>query len=333
MERDGAALGREHLQLIPGYDGSAMAERDVDAAVDELLRRQHSLAGRDHPGLALEFEAYRERVVQLARRRLERLGQASSSRALLGVVERAFLRDLFLSIACDRGVPSGWERLAALYLPRLRGLSEELRLPSNGADELLASLPGFLFMSPPGAGARTQLGTYDGSGSLFSWLAVVFRRLAAADRRASHGERAWANARAFADPDETAAPSSSRATDPLEQLLDHESAGFLEQGLVAAFEHLTANEAIAVILKFRDGLAQHRIATELGVGEPRVSALLDRARVKIRSVLGSRAARTPVDLSDPATGIRSQLSAAVASSLERLALAARSTPEESRHER
>jgi RNA polymerase sigma factor (sigma-70 family) len=145
------------------------------------------------------------------------------------------------------------------------------------AEALAADLLADLALPPPRAGARTLLGTYDGSGSLFAWLSVILAR-----RRASVAAR-----RPVALPEEPAGSvcAQAGAPEPLDALLDGEATQEFGSAFARAWAGLNERERLLLLLKHRHGVKQADIAALLGIGAPRVSRVLDRAVAKIRKAL------------------------------------------------
>ena len=150
----------------------------------DLLRRRHREARRLHPELAVPFEAFATHALERVRGRLERAGVEPAGARDFELLARLRAGDLYLALACDRDAPGALQALERRHFPRLRGLLLARGASSAEAAELLADLPAELCSPPPRGAARTRLGTYEGSGTLFGWLAVIaLRRLSDRARR------------------------------------------------------------------------------------------------------------------------------------------------------
>ena len=246
-------------------------------AIEPILRRAYESGRVDHEGLRLEYEAFAGNVRARLHARAERDGLRITPPRAESMLAAGRAGDLFLAAACDRGVPGAWERLAALHDGRLRRLLRHWGATEAEADQLADELPGELASTPPNQAARTRIGTYDGSGSLSSWLAVIARRRWADLARA---ETRQAGERPVRDTD------TGQATPPLDQLVDEESGAKLASALQEAWTRLTPRESLVLLYRFADGLPQRQIAMLLGVGPPRVSRLLKQATSKLRLCLG-----------------------------------------------
>jgi len=197
--------------------------------------------------------------------------------------------DALLAIACDEDAPGAWEELVRGHAPRLRAFLRGRGTADVEIESFLAELPGLLREAPPDGRARTRIGTYDGSGSLFSWLAVIALRTMNRRRR-----EADARQREF-----TPSDVATRRDAPATPLLSEEAAQRFQAALAEAWATLTARERLAVLLRHRDGLSGREIARLMGIGEPRVSRLLEAGLARLRDAVRRRMPDTPPGTSTP----------------------------------
>ncbi len=222
---------------------------------------------RAFPGVALFREAFA--------RALARFDPAGGAP---GALPAAPAPDLFLAAACDEGVAGSWEALLAVHRSALAALLRSRGGSESEAAEVLDDLPGFLCEPPPDGRARTRLGTFRGRSRLSTWLgAIALRRLQ--EKRVR---------RAGPLPETPAGGLEARSTPPLQKAVGTEAAARFEGALHEAWGTLTPKECLAVLLKYRDGLDQRRIAGLLGVGEPRVSRLVQAGVAKLREAVRKR---------------------------------------------
>jgi RNA polymerase sigma-70 factor (ECF subfamily) len=273
----------------PPPESTAPGAPRVDASWRRrgLLHRAHDDGRREYPGVALDFAVYARRALDLATRRVERGGVAPTDARVDDALERAHGADLYLAIACDAGLARSWETLEERVLPGLSRVAARRGASAAEAQDVLAELPGELCSPPPSGGARTRLGSYDGSGSLFAWLAVVVARRVADLRRASYTPTGRAATSLEASGESAPAPAATDAASrrPIDRLVLDEEASRFREALRRAWRDLTDREALVLLWKHRDGLAQRDIARLLDVGEPRVSRLLDAALAKLRTTI------------------------------------------------
>jgi RNA polymerase sigma factor (sigma-70 family) len=187
--------------------------------------------------------------------------------------------DLALARACDAGLPGAWERLQKEYRRRLLAFLRKRGAKRGEAEEVLEEALAALAEPPARGGARTQIGTYDGRGSLHAWLATL------ASRRLTDRWRARSALARLRPP---APEGGLHEMDPADRAAGAEAAGRVAGALEEAWPLLTPKELQAVVLKYRSGLAQTEIAEAMGVGEPRVSRLLSSATTRLRAFLEER---------------------------------------------
>jgi RNA polymerase sigma factor (sigma-70 family) len=207
--------------------------------------------------------------------------------------------DVYLAAACDAGIPGAWDAIAEGYAPRLRALLRKQGVREAAVDESVADLWGYLCEPPPDGRARTRLGTYDGSGSLFSWLAVLVlrrRQALSAPRPGTEGGLG----------DDVPASRPGRAAG------HEETVARFRAAIRAGLDSLTDRERLALLLKHRDGLRGREIAKILRVGEPRVSRLLDAAVRRLEEAVRLGMPGTPPGTATPDRGTWDSLTAVLA---------------------
>ncbi len=291
----------------------ARAESHADAAPSGgagevsfgiVLRHAYDAGVAEHGPLALTYETFARRVLALTERRLSRGGRVPAAGDVAAALEKAALADVYLAVACDERVPEAWERFARRFEPLLVAMALRRGASRAAAEQIARDLPGQLFTPPEDGSARTRLGTFDGSGSLSGWLAVIVAR------RVVDVLRAGARAQETLDPD-TAARS---AEDPVAAAIGSEAARRFGEAVDEAWRSLTPRESLALLLLHRDGLSQSQIARTMDVGEPRVSRIVAAATEKLRAAVARRLAPGAAD--DAATWVA--LRAALAKSLATL---------------
>jgi RNA polymerase sigma factor (sigma-70 family) len=191
--------------------------------------------------------------------------------------------DHALAQACDAGLPGAWERLRLAYVRPLRAFLRKRGASSREAEHLVDETWGALAMPPARGGARTRLGTYDGRGTLYAWLAtILWRRLA----------DLW-RARAVERPAEELAGLAPGADDALDRVAGDESRRLVARALEDAWPRLTTRELQVVVMKYRYRLPQTEIARAMSIGAPRVSRLLESATERLRAAVRGACGHVP----------------------------------------
>ncbi len=229
-------------------------------------QRTYALGCRAYPEVSLPYEAF---------------AHAMQTRG-----EPLHAEDMFLATACDVRADGAWECLERRYTQPLRALMRRRGSTSRDTRELLSELWGALAVPPTSGNARTRLGTYDGRGSLFAWLATVtWRRSVDRWRRDSAG--------GTSEIDESV---PARTKSHVSALMDAESERIVSEALASAWEAMTTRQLQVIVLKYRHGLPQRAIAKALRISPPRVTRILRAACEKLRVALGKRVSAEGLDV-------------------------------------
>ena len=249
----------------PGFRGVADLPKDV---VSSLATRWRN-AARIHRSMALPLESFVVDILLLWHRAKERQGLRPTEQLLRADLARLHVEDLYLARLCERGDAKAWGDFCTRYEPDLAGV---LRRYGGAADaeQVAATVIANAALPPARKPDRTHLGTYEGSGPLWAWLATIGIRTL----RRSWGERGVSLDAAAGTP----APHAP-ATTPSEE------AARFEDAFAAAWACLEPREALSLSFKYGDGLRQREVALLLGVSEPTASRLHQRAIDKLRGQL------------------------------------------------
>lgn len=253
---------------------------DIRAAIESGWRRGVAALGR----MSVPLEAFEADVVMLWHRGCVRLALAVDVGVLREDTGRLLYEDLYLARSCEHGDEAAWTRFVGMYRPRLEQLlSRHTR--GQEAESVAAGVIADAALPPPRTPDRTFLGSYEGTGPLWAWLATIaIRRL----------RRTW---RAREAPLEGAGEPAAHDEAPA----DAEAQRFLH-ALHDAWQVLEPREALAVRWKHGHGHSQREIARYLKTSEPTVSRIVTRAIEKLRGRLVP--ALPEVDPVDAATWTR-----------------------------
>ena len=250
---------------------SPAPESDLSALTGRL-RAGFEAGRRKYGALELPFATYAGDVINAVRARRRSMGLPVEPSDLDAALSKRALDDLYLARACEHGCEQAWAVLATTFRSRLIGLAVRRGARGDQSESLGDELFSQLALPPAKSAGRTRIGSFDGSGSLWGWLAAsLARRLHDAHRRARP-------ARSL----EEAAPAPAR---PLVAALDEETAESVQAALRSAWTLLEPRERVALLLKHEHGWRQRQIAQRLGVGEHQVSRWCSRAVSKLRGAL------------------------------------------------
>ena len=273
---------------MPKDSGTIPIMKDSDSLTyndfEFQLQREYKKGKKKFAGLDLPFESYAKKVFSLVCGRLEQGQIPKSKERILEVLELTACMDLYLTIACENGIPGAWEAFMQYYIPKLRSIAVHQKCPSGSAEELALNTAGDLFQPPPQGGARTRLGTYDGSGSLSAWLAVIVKRRII-DSFREQKTVSTDNGSFELSSNITESYPTGTSPNPAILFISKEAGGIFKEVLQESWIKLTSREALVIILKYRENLPQKEIARLLKVGEPRLSRILKKAVEKIREAV------------------------------------------------
>ncbi len=148
-------------------------------------------------------------------------------------------------------------------------------LSSEAAVATVQDVLGDLALPPSNGAARTVLGTYDGTGNLFSWLSIVLVRRIAGDARKKKPASLDADPDGGGHPERT--PSGRTVPEPAGLAADDEARRRFAAALERAWQGLSSQERLALVAKHRDGWSQRQVGALLGLGEARVSRIVSAA--------------------------------------------------------
>jgi RNA polymerase sigma factor (sigma-70 family) len=219
---------------------------------------------------ALPLERFVARAEAVVARRLAREGKEPTPAARADVIGRTARVDLALAVACEDGASGAWEALHGRLLPRLSGLARKRGRSDVDAEALASDVLSEMALPPGGSSpARTLLGTFDGTGSLFGWSAVILVR------RLSRLRPALLPPQAPEPP----------ALDPATVFGDADDARRFDLALRGAWDALSGRERLALAWRYLDGRSQVEIARRLRLSPPRVSRVVTGAVEKLRAAL------------------------------------------------
>jgi RNA polymerase sigma factor (sigma-70 family) len=292
--------GGTHDPADRGSPGLASRIRDPSLGEGPVggppLGDAHRAWVASHGDLGLSLPDYERRVAALAARHWERQGLEPTPERVAEHLAGAALADLYLACAADAGSERAWTVLSDRYRTRLEGFAVRRGLSSEAAVATVQDVLGELALAPSNGAARTVLGTYDGTGNLFSWLAIVLVRRIAGDARRKKPASLDADPDGGASPERM--PSGRTVAEPTQLAATDETRRRFAGALERAWQGLTSQERLALVAKHRDGWSQRQVGALLGLGEARVSRIVSAAVEKLRGPL-----RDAVGPGDDADGL------------------------------
>ncbi len=227
----------------------------ISVGASEEIREAYQRCQRRFPTISLSLEEFIDR--------------AGKSGVPFGQLHH---EDLFLATACAGGDRVAWEYFADDYLPLLRRLAgqacRQLQESEDLAQELIASM----------IEDRSKLGSYDGRGSMASWLRVAvsraaidrFRRIRREVSLEETTERGETPAAADRDPRE--------GTEPL----DAHWGPILARILATQIERLPSRDRLLLSLYYLNNVPLKSIGCRMGVHEATASRWLAQIRKNLQ---------------------------------------------------
>lgn len=295
-------------RLSPTFCGLCRGRVAAEAAVLEATLVACLSAGRDSwPTLALPPADF---IAHLAERAPLHDGGVS-----LAGLQALHLSDLYLACACQRGLPAALALFEQHYLQPLAASLKHTEPSAAAIDELCQQLREQLFVAvpasatqPAGAAKPGKIGSYDGRGSLKSWLRVVALRATLTRRRGERRQRLQPLPDADVD---TALLALPLGAGPELALLRNRHEPDIKQALTEALATLPAERVNVLRLHLLDGLTLEKIARLYRVNRSTVKRWLDdthaRLLAELRQRLQARLRLSRSDLDSLLTHLRSDL--------------------------
>jgi RNA polymerase sigma-70 factor (ECF subfamily) len=186
--------------------------------------------------------------------------------------EQLHHEDLFLATACSRGNRIAWEHFTDEFLPLLKGFAAQACRNLGESEDLAHDLLGVLI------GDSKKMASYDGRGSLASWLRVAVARAAIDRFRRTRREESLEEAI-----EEGREPPATTSTKGFQtEALDARWGSVLSTTLKEEIEILPPRDRLLLSLYYLEEVPLKTIGLHFGVHEATVSRWLDKIRSGIR---------------------------------------------------
>lgn len=252
----GVSLPAAVLSALPGSDPERLAAA-LDAALDA--------ARAAWPDVTLQPELFFSALAERSRRGA---GPGDDPLAALAALHAG---DVYLAIACSRGVPAALGAFEKRYIAEvpafLSGLTDGAALSDEVAQKLRERLLVGDGQRPP------QIAGYSGRGTLASWLRVAALRTASNLRRDEKAEPGSASPRD--------APETITSADPELSFLKERYRGAFEEALRDAFAALDPEERTLLRMRFLDGLNIDRLSAFFQIHRATAARRLAGARERL----------------------------------------------------
>jgi RNA polymerase sigma-70 factor len=257
-------------------NGSQESEVRRQNELDSAVEKAYSVGIAAHADLGLAVEDF---VAHLNSISAKHLGGNPAQDAAARFIAGLNAEDLYLTAACVHNSAPAWSRFAALYDKHIDNVAHGVCSTHQEARELTSSLMAHLFFHD--RSGRSRIGSYDGRGSLRTWLAIVIKHQVINQRQLKSS-----------DPvplDSLRNTASAGAASELEAaLLRSKYREAIADSFKSAAEKLNERERLVLVLRFEDEMAAIEIARLLGVHPSQITRTVKQAQVKFRTTVLKR---------------------------------------------
>jgi RNA polymerase sigma-70 factor len=257
-------------------DRSQESEVRSQDEFDSVLEQAYSHGVSAHGDLGLAVEDFAAHLNSIIRKHL---GANPAQDAAVKFVAGLNAEDLYLTAACVHNSASAWSRFAALYDKHIDNVAHGICSTHQEARELASSLMAHLFFHD--RSERSRIASYDGRGSLRTWLATIIKHQVINQRQLKSAEAVPLDSLR-----NTA--SASAASEFEAALLRNKYREAIADSFKAAAEQLSERERLVLVLRFEDEIAATEIAQLLGVHPSQITRTVKSAQVKFRTTVLAR---------------------------------------------
>jgi RNA polymerase sigma-70 factor len=263
---------RSQESEVRSQESEVRSQNEFDSVVEQAY--SHGVSAHGDLGIALEdFAAHLNLIV------IKHFGANPAQDAVGKFVAALNAEDLYLTAACVHNSASAWSRFAALYDKHIDNVAHGVCSTHQEARELTSSLLAHLFFHD--RSGRSRIGSYDGRGSLRTWLATIIKHQVINQRQLKSAEAVPL--------DSLRNTASARAASELEAaLLRNKYHEAIADSFKAAAEQLGERERLVLVLRFEDEIAATEIAHLLGVHPSQITRTVKQAQVKFRTTVLAR---------------------------------------------
>ena len=257
-------------------NGSQESEVRRQNELDSAVEKAYSIGIAAHADLGLTVEDFAAHLNSIV---AKHLGASSAQDAAARFVAALNAEDLYLTTACVHNNAPAWSRFAALYDKHIDNVAHAVCSTHQEARELTSSLMAYLFLHD--RSGRSRIGSYDGRGSLRTWLGTIIKHQVINQRQLKSSDAVSL--------DSLRNTPSARAASELEAaLLRNKYREAIADSFKAAAEQLNKRERLVLVLRFEDEMAATEIAQLLGLHPSQISRALKQAQVKFRTTVLER---------------------------------------------
>lgn len=232
------------------------------------MRRAYQQGIEDHGEIGVTYQSLESRFLSIISKSNQPDGKGLSGIVLL---KRLFTSDLYLATGCLSESSAAWRRFDVLYHRRAFNIAFNILRSGDIARDLADELPALLLL-PTGNG-QSRLSSYEGRGSLSSWLAIVIRNAAVKmSNRKSNVVGDLDAASGLADP----------RIDPEQRLQVEQLSALVTEAFKEASRVLTNHERVVLTLRYVHEVSFTQIARANRMRPSSITRKIERIHTKLR---------------------------------------------------
>jgi RNA polymerase sigma-70 factor len=241
-----------------------------------LIEEAYSQGVAAHGDLGISLEDFAGHLNSII---TKHLGANPAQDAAVKFVAGLNAEDLYLTAACVHNSASAWSRFASLYDKHIDNVAHGICTTHEEARELASSLLAHLFFRD--RSGRSRIASYDGRGSLRTWLATIIKHQVINQRQLKSSEAVPL--------DSLRNTASAKGASEIEAaLLRNKYREAIADSFKAAAEQLGERERLVLVLRFEDEMAATEIAQLLGVHPSQITRTVKLAQLKFRTTVLER---------------------------------------------
>jgi RNA polymerase sigma factor (sigma-70 family) len=260
---------------------SEIRNQTSEAGSEELdlhcfIERAYSQGIAAHGDLGLgpeDFSAHLEGII------IKQLGADAAVDSAIDLLAGLDLDDLYLTSACALNLTAAWDRLFKLYSDHVSKVAHQVCLTHQQARDLAGDVLTHLFFED--RSGRRRIASYEGRGSLRTWLATIIRHRAVNQSQLKALEGLPLEALRHTACDKAAGEFDAT-------LMRGKYHKVIADAFESAAEGLTEREKLVLILRFDEEMTGTEIAKTLGVHPAQVTRTTRLAQVKFRTAVVTR---------------------------------------------
>lgn len=238
----------------------------IERAIRQTFEAGHSV----HGDLDIDLKDYQQQLLTILHNHHQSLDQSDQVLALL---DRLFVTDLYLTLACAQSSNRAWSRFQAIYKVRIFEIAHRFCSNQMVADEVAESMMVHLYLDDITGNPRIQ--SYDGRVTLTTWLRAIIAHKVIDELDRKH--------HSFDRVDEiTELPDHLSLQRPQDFVRTNRYRAMITGALQEAFSSLEKSERLLLELLYVEELKSREVAELLDTCKSNITYHLKKVRSKMK---------------------------------------------------